>query len=65
MMESWPKLRRIEVNEFLSDKAPETPITLGTSQVSACCPDLRESTLSALLYMLVRSKVCAICATAG
>lgn len=43
MMESCPKLRRIEVNElFLSDKAPETPITLGTSQVSACCPDLRK-----------------------
>lgn len=42
MMRKWPKLRSIRADDFLDCMAPEDHLTLDASQVSGCCPDLRE-----------------------
>lgn len=42
MMRVWPKLRSIRVERFLNDKTLENAAAFDTSQVSGCCPDVRE-----------------------
>lgn len=42
LMQKWPKLRGIRAEDFLDASESEKPVTLDASQVSECCPDLRE-----------------------
>lgn len=42
LMQKWPKLRRIRAEDFLDASESENPVTLDASEVSECCPDLRE-----------------------
>lgn len=42
LMQKWPKLRGIRVEEFLDVNMTEDPVTLDASQVSGCCPSLQE-----------------------
>lgn len=42
LMQKWPKLRGIRAEDFLDASESEKPVTLDASEVSECCPDLRE-----------------------
>lgn len=46
LMRKWPKLRSIRADGFLDAEMTEAPVALDESEVSGCCTDLREISIT-------------------